>query len=71
MKLRQALIEQGPSLALQRAAQVEIALMDQVLLAAYKVIDEYNIVFDPETEIDIAVKNLYNSVLNFDEETAG
>lgn len=71
MKLRQALIEQGPSLALQRSAQVEIALMDQVLLAAYKVIDEYNIVFDPETEIDIAVKNLYNSVLNFDEETAG
>lgn len=34
MKLRQALIEQGPSLALQRAAQAEIALMDKVIEAA-------------------------------------
>ena len=31
MNLRQALIEQTPSLALQRATQVEIARLDRVL----------------------------------------
>lgn len=31
MNLRQALIEQGPSLALQRTAMVEIARLDKVL----------------------------------------
>lgn len=71
MKLRQALIEQSPSLALQRAAQNELALSDQVLLAAYEVIEHYDIVHSPVTKLDIAVKKLYNSLINFDEETAG
>lgn len=35
MNLRQALIEQGPSLALQREAQAEIARLDHTLRYSY------------------------------------
>ncbi len=39
MKLRQALIEQSPSLALQRAAQIEIAKLDAEIAALKKLIE--------------------------------
>lgn len=40
MKLRQALIEQSPSLALQRAAAIEIAALDHLLDQCYETLCE-------------------------------
>ena len=74
MKLRQALIEQGPSLALQRAAQIEISRLDSVLLSAINLIEVYDshLANDyPLSSLESPIEMLYNSINEFQKGTAG
>lgn len=67
MKLRQALIEQSPSLALQRAAQNEIALMDNLLQAAIFVWEFRNLPHYHE----LSMTTLEDALVAFSTRTAG
>lgn len=67
MKLRQALIEQSPSLALQRAAQNEIALMDSLLEAAVFVWEFRNL---PRYH-ELSMATLEDALVNFSKRSAG
>jgi hypothetical protein len=74
MKLRQALIEQGPSLALQRSAQIEISRLDSVLLSAINLIEVYDshLANDyPLSSLESPIEKLYNSINEFQKGTAG